>query len=97
MLQQCQSKHIADHLCRADASVNALPFKSAHFDLVLAGSVLEYIDDPVSLLTEIERVLKPGLFFIIAQEKPQTACLYQDRTLNRYPAQHHNAYSYTTL
>jgi len=40
MLQQCQSKNIANHLCRADASVNTLPFKSAHFDLVLAGGVL---------------------------------------------------------
>jgi SAM-dependent methyltransferase len=37
-----------------------LPFISAAFDVVVASSVLEYVADPLSVLCECARVLRPG-------------------------------------
>ncbi len=37
-----------------------LPFAAAAFDAVVASSVLEYTSDPVAVLSECTRVLRPG-------------------------------------
>jgi ubiquinone/menaquinone biosynthesis C-methylase UbiE len=37
-----------------------LPFGSGAFDAVVASSVLEYVDDPLAVLAECRRVLRPG-------------------------------------
>jgi len=37
-----------------------LPFDDASFDLVLCTQVLEHVEDPVAVLSEIHRVLRPG-------------------------------------
>jgi ubiquinone/menaquinone biosynthesis C-methylase UbiE len=37
-----------------------LPFRASVFDAVVASSVLEYVDDPVTTLRECHRVLRPG-------------------------------------
>lgn len=42
------------------ASVAALPFAEASFDLVIAAHVLEHLPDPVMALMEMRRVLRPG-------------------------------------
>ena len=38
----------------------ALPFVDGKFDLVLATDIIEHVDDDVTALREIHRVLKPG-------------------------------------
>jgi len=45
-------------LVRSDAA--ALPFESAAFDAVNCSGLIEYIPEPLPLLREILRVLKPG-------------------------------------
>jgi ubiquinone/menaquinone biosynthesis C-methylase UbiE len=37
-----------------------LPFRAGGFDAVVGSSVLEYVDDPVTVLRECHRVLRPG-------------------------------------
>ncbi|MGH3203042.1 MAG: class I SAM-dependent methyltransferase, partial [Streptosporangiaceae bacterium] len=37
-----------------------LPFTSGAFDVVVATSVLEYVDEPAAVLRECARVLRPG-------------------------------------
>lgn len=37
-----------------------LPFRGGVFDAVIASSVLEYVDDPIAVLRECRRVLRPG-------------------------------------
>ena len=44
----------------AQSSVSALPFAGSSFTLVTANMVMEHVDDPVSMLLELRRVLKPG-------------------------------------
>lgn len=58
---------VVEHL-RRNASLNAavggtgtsLPFRDASFDLVTANMVFEHLDDPLGVLVEVRRVLRPG-------------------------------------
>jgi SAM-dependent methyltransferase len=43
-----------------DPGWQVLPFAPEAFDAVVASSVLEYVDDPVAVLRECRRVLRPG-------------------------------------
>ena len=45
---------------RLDAGWRTLPFESASLDAVVASSVLEYVHEPVAVLRECARVLRPG-------------------------------------
>jgi 2-polyprenyl-3-methyl-5-hydroxy-6-metoxy-1,4-benzoquinol methylase len=38
----------------------ALPFDAATFDAVLASNVIEHVEDPLALVGEVKRVLRPG-------------------------------------
>jgi SAM-dependent methyltransferase len=42
----------------------SLPFADASFDLLTANMVIEHISDPVALLAEVSRVLKPSGIFL---------------------------------
>jgi SAM-dependent methyltransferase len=60
--------------CRGDAL--ALPFRSGSFDLVLSGGLLEHFRDPVPVLAEMVRVLRPGGTFY-ADVVPRRLSLYR--------------------
>ena len=46
------------NLCQS--SVAALPFASESFTLVTANMVMEHVDDPAAMLSELRRILRPG-------------------------------------
>jgi ubiquinone/menaquinone biosynthesis C-methylase UbiE len=49
------------------ASAESLPFGSSTFDTVLAVTVLCFIKDPLRVVCEISRVLRPGGVFVIGE------------------------------
>lgn len=56
--------HRAHRLPRAVGLASALPFAAQSFDLVLCSWVLEHIAEPTRAFREVQRVLKPGGYFI---------------------------------
>jgi len=44
---------------------SALPFQKESFDLVVCSHILEHVPDPGELVSEVNRVLKPGGGFIV--------------------------------
>lgn len=52
--------------------VSALPFEDASYDIVLSTQVLEHVQDPEKVCSEMARVLKPGghLFLTTPQSSP---------------------------
>jgi ubiquinone/menaquinone biosynthesis C-methylase UbiE len=52
---------IADFKC----DVQNMPFKDSTYDIVICNHVLEHVDDDITAMKEILRVLKPGGFAIM--------------------------------
>lgn len=48
------------------ASGEAIPFATAHFNLVICTQVLEYVLRPEVMISEIHRVLKPGGWLLLS-------------------------------
>jgi len=57
-----------------------LPFKSLSIDYVYAKSILEHLNDLASILTEVERILKPGGTFYIYVPHWSNPFYYSDYT-----------------
>ena len=73
----------------------SIPYADSSFDMVFADNVLEHLDDPAAVFSEIHRVLKPGGLFlaktpnrwhympIIAQLTPHAFHQYVNRSRGR--------------
>ncbi len=57
-----QDKKRVNHV--GDAS--SLPFDSNEFDSALCTELIEHVEDPLEVVREVYRVLKPGAYFILA-------------------------------
>jgi SAM-dependent methyltransferase len=49
---------------RIAGNIAALPFRDGSFDLVTANMVIEHVDDPAAVLSEVWRVLRPKGVFV---------------------------------
>jgi len=58
------------------ADVRALPFADNSFDLILSGGLLEHFKDPMPVLAEMVRVIRPGGTFY-ADVVPRKISLYR--------------------
>ncbi len=54
-----ESAGMAERVSFEKGDVQAMPFEDGSFDVVISLNVLHYVDDPVAMLNEIERVLAP--------------------------------------
>jgi ubiquinone/menaquinone biosynthesis C-methylase UbiE len=67
-----QQKQVSIETIKAD--IKRIPFPDNYFDAVYSVGLMEHFTDPISLIQEQIRVLKPGGFLII--DVPQTFTLY---------------------
>lgn len=56
---------LPDNLRFAECTETSLPFADSRFDFVMSWSVFEHVSDPVRVLSEIRRILRPrGYMFL---------------------------------
>lgn len=60
---------VSDRITTRMANVEALPYPDDFFDVVMNASMLHMVEDPVRMLNELERVLKPGGLLLISNIK----------------------------
>jgi ubiquinone/menaquinone biosynthesis C-methylase UbiE len=58
-------KPLPECLRFSECTETALPFPDASFDIVISWSVFEHVSDPVAVLKEIRRVLRPGGYMFL--------------------------------
>ena len=58
-------KPLPDCLKFSECTETTLPFPDASFDIVISWSVFEHVSDPVAVLKEIRRVLRPGGYMFL--------------------------------
>lgn len=82
------------NVCFQHASVSALPFPDASFDIVISANAFHYFDDPVVALQEMKRVLKPhGNLTILDWCKDFLVCRICDWVLQRIDPTHQQCYT----
>jgi SAM-dependent methyltransferase len=55
----------AEHFAFVESKVDLIPAEHDSFDVVLSWSTFEHVDQPVRMLQEVRRILKPeGVFFL---------------------------------
>lgn len=60
-----ESSGLADRVSFEKGDAEGLPFEDATFDMVISLSTLHLLDNPVRMLDDIQRVIKPGGKFYI--------------------------------
>jgi ubiquinone/menaquinone biosynthesis C-methylase UbiE len=62
-------QYAIEHFTEIDFAVgNAYdsPYQQSYFDVIVCNNLYEHVPDPIRLLTEIKRILKPNGFLIIS-------------------------------
>ncbi|MAE93657.1 MAG: hypothetical protein CL910_03255 [Deltaproteobacteria bacterium] len=60
---------ISADFVESDLSAMGVPLKAAAVDRILASLLLSYVDDPISLMAEFHRVLRPGGVLVLSSLK----------------------------
>jgi len=59
------NKHSTNKVEFIKASLTEMPFENSSFDIVYSVSVIEHTTDPLRIINEIDRVLKPGGMLVL--------------------------------
>jgi len=57
--RQTEEAGLSERLTFKRGDVEAMPFEDDSFDLVISVNTLHVVDDPVAMMNEVERVLRP--------------------------------------
>jgi len=60
--------HSADKYLNVIAEADAMPFKNNEFDTAVCVKVIEHVKDPLAVVKEINRVLKPGGYLLLSSD-----------------------------
>lgn len=61
-----RQNYASQHTAFLQADCFALPFPSAHFDLVAAFEIIEHVGDAAGFLAELRRMLRPGGLLLLS-------------------------------
>jgi SAM-dependent methyltransferase len=65
---------------RVDLGESRLPFDDASFDAVLAKDIIEHVPDPLALVCEVYRVLRPGRVLMASVVTSRPHAVWDDYT-----------------
>lgn len=77
MMAVTRAKQVADDMRLCDAGRQILPYAADDFDVAVAAGLLEFIENPLWLLSQCARVLKEGGYCLLAFETSESAPLYK--------------------
>jgi len=66
-----QAARAGGYMSLVQADGGRMPFPAGHFASALSNSVLEHIQHVQAVLAELQRVLKPGAFFVFCVPNPR--------------------------
>jgi SAM-dependent methyltransferase len=69
---------------QVDLNVEHIPYPDGFFDTVIAGDVIEHVANPMFMLCEANRVLKPGGMLIVSTPNPYYYWEFMQNLLVRY-------------
>ena len=70
--------NFGDRLKFINGDVTQMPFDDNEFDVVYNINMVHFVDEPVLMLNEIARVLKPNGLFFIKDLKHSCLCLFEN-------------------
>ncbi len=75
------------HAYRVDLDSDPMPFEDSFFDAITILSVLPYVYDPLDVLLQTQRMLRPGGQLLVSAANMRTlGKLYQQFVRGRFPA-----------
>jgi SAM-dependent methyltransferase len=95
LIQSRKSEVPQNHWFVSDAS--HAPFKSEYFDALFVGEIIEHISDPVPVLNEWKRVLKPGGVLILTTPNRERLLAKVEGRERPYSPDHLHEFSYYEL
>jgi len=93
--QNANSRGLLVHL----GSLEAQKFASGQFDVVTMSHAIEHVHDPLELLKECRRILKPGGQLVVVTPNTESLChrIYKDKWLALDPPRHLHLFNLITL
>lgn len=70
---------------QVDLNVERVPYDDGFFDTVIAGDVIEHVANPMAMLCESSRVLKPGGVLIVSTPNPYYYWEFMQNMLVKIP------------
>lgn len=64
--KSAQSANLSKRIIFEKADVQQIPFEENSFDVVINLNMVHFVEDPIKMLDEMERILKPGGILFIA-------------------------------
>lgn len=72
--ENCGSAGVGDRVTLQHVDAKGLPFADDCFDVVMSNSIVHHIPDPIQVMREMRRVLKPGgLLFVRDLMRPNSS------------------------
>ncbi len=86
-VDECDKMDCSERIDFVKANVLDIPFEDNYFDVVININMAHLVDDPIKMLLEIKRVLKPGGSLFIADLKRSWLSIFENEIKVAMPAE----------
>ncbi len=76
--------HLNNRVQFIKGNVKKMPFENNSFDVVFSVNMVHFVDDPIRMLNEMERILKPGGYLFIKDLRYSWLKIFEDEIGNSF-------------